>query len=425
MANADTNAHARFEAAESPLQVGVAGLGFGATEFLPALEHMPQVRIVAGADLRPQARRAFEARYGGRAYESVEALCADPGVEAVWIATPNQYHAAHALLAAHHGKHMVVRKPLGLTVVECQQVLNVAAKTGAKILAGGQTQGTNPLIREIRQIILRGDLGALQAINMWAYTGWMLRPRMPQEVDDSLGGGIVWRQAPHQLEAIRWLGGGRLRSVRAVAGRRRPERPTATGYFAALLEFEDGTPATIVYNANGYFDTAELVAWGEDRGQQERARMRQALLDGTLHEESEKEKTRFGGFVEGDTAPVVPWEAGRAVVGGRGGPWMPGNQGVFIVSLEAGDVRAAPRGLYVYTDGGRREIEIDQPSGPGMGFLDGEAMELYQAVRHGRPMLHDGRWGLATVEVQWAIQESARQRREIVLQHQVGVPAGY
>ncbi|MEA2641369.1 MAG: hypothetical protein QOF51_2763 [Chloroflexota bacterium] len=410
---------------EPPLRVGVAGLGFGATEFLPALERMPQVTLVAGADLRPQALEAFRTRYKARVYDSVEALCRDPEVDAVWIATPNQFHAQHALLAAENGKHMVVRKPFGLTVEECQRVLDAAERTGAKILAGGQTQGTNPLIREIRRMIRDGDLGQLRAINMWAYTGWMLRPRLPQEVDDNLGGGIVWRQAPHQLESVRWLGGGLVRSVRSSTGRWRPERPNGTGYFAAFLEFEDGTPCTIAYNANGYFDTAELIAWGEDRGMAERNRMRRALLDGTLDEAKEKEATRFGSIVEGDATPQIPWETGRSVVSSRGGPWTPGNQGVFIASFDGGDVRAAPEGLYIYDDAGRREVPISQRRGEGMVFMDDEAMELYEAVRHGKPMLHDGRWGMATAEVQWAILESARQRREIILQHQVSVPDGY
>ena len=408
-----------------PLKVGVAGLGFGSTEFLPALEKMPQIKLVAGADLRSQAREAFQKRYGGNVYENVEDLCADPEVEAVWIATPNQFHGEHALMAARHGKHMVVRKPFALTMQECQQVLDTAERTGAKILAGGQTQGTNPLIQQIREISLRGSLGKVRAINMWAYTGWMLRPRLPQEVDDSQGGGIVWRQAPHQLETIRWLGGGLVRSVRAVTGRWRPERPNGTGYFTALLEFEDGTPATIVYNAYGYFDTVDLIKWGNDRGIEERARSRQALLRGELDEEKEKEATRFGALIEGVEGPQIPWDIGRAVVSSSGGSWLPGNQGVFIVSFDRGDVRAAPGGLYVYGDDGLREIEISQRRGQGMVYMDSEAMELIGAVRHGKPMLHDGRWGMATAEVQWAILESARQRREIKLEHQVPVPPGY
>lgn len=409
---------------EAPLRVGVAGLGFGCTEFLPALERMPQIKLMAAADLRPHALEAFRGRYdGSHVYPSVAELCADTEVEAIWIATPNQFHAEHALLAAQHGKHMVVRKPFGLSVEECQRVLDAADKTGARILAGGQTQGTNALVREIRQMTLRGDLGRVCAINLVAYTGWMLRPREAQEVDDSQGGGIVWRQAPHQLETIRWLGGGSVRSVRAVTGRWRPERPNGTGYFTAILEFEDGTPATIVYNAYGYYDTADLVKWGTDRGIEERTRQRQALLKGEIDESKEKETTRFGGIVDGK--PQIPWETGRSVVSSRGGPWMPGNQGVFIVSFERGDARAASEGLYVHDDAGLREVPIGHRRGEGMVFMDDEAMELYNAVRHNQPMLHDGRWGMATAEVQWAILESARQRRDVQLAHQVPVPPGF
>lgn len=415
--------HAQAEPV-TPMKIGIAGLGFGSTEFLPSLERMPQLQIVAAADIRPQALRAFQKRYGGRTYGSVAALCADPDVEAIWIATPNQFHGEHALLAAQHGKHCVVRKPLATTIEECERVVEVAERNGVKILGGGQTQGTNALIQEVRRMIVRGDLGQLRAINIWAFTGWMLRPRMAQEVDDDLGGGIVWRQAPHQLETVRWLGGGLVRSVRAITGRWRPERPRGTGYYTALLEFEDGTPATLVYNAYGYFDSVELVKWGNDKGIEERTRMRKALLSGELDEETLKEATRFGGLVPGDDEPKIPWEAGRAVVS-SGGPWLPGNQGVFIVSLDRGDVRASPNGLYIYDDEGLREVPIAARRGEGMAFMDEEAMELYNAVRFGKPMLHDARWGMATAEVQWAILESARQRREILLQHQVPVPAGY
>lgn len=406
---------------EAPLKVGIAGLGFGSTEFLPSLERMPQVQLVAAADLRTHALQAFQRRYGGRAYSSVEELCADPDVEAIWIATPNQFHGEHALLAAQHGVHMVIRKPMAITMEDCQRILETADKTGAKVLAGGQTQGTNSLVQTIRRMLVSGDLGGLRAINMWAYTGWMLNPRMPQEVDEGLGGGIVWRQAPHQIETVRWLGGGLVRSVRAMTGRWRPERPNASGYYAAYLEFEDGTPVTMVYDAYGYFDSVELVAWGQDRGIEGRQSRRRALLSGQLNEPKGKEATRFGALVQGDSEPRIPWEASSR----EEGPWLPGNQGVFIVSCENGDIRMSPNGLFIYDESGKRELPISQVPGAGMAFLDDEAMELYNAVRHDTPMLHDGRWGMATAEVQWAIIESARQRKEIFLKHQVPVPDGY
>lgn len=408
---------------ESPLRVGIAGLGFGSTEFLPVLERMPQIELVAGADLRPHALEAFRGRYGGRTYESVDELCSDPEVEAVWIATPNQFHAEHSIMAAHHGKHIVVRKPLALTMEDCERVLQAAEKSGVKVLAGGQTQGTNPLVQEMRRIVTSRELGKLCAINIWAYTGWMLSPRMPQEVDETLGGGIVWRQAPHQIEAVRWLAGGLVRSVRAMTGRWRPERPHATGYYTAFLEFEDGTPVTMVYGAYGYFDSVELVSWGEDRGIEDRTRRRRALLGGEMDEAKGKEATRFGGLVEGE--PRIPWEAGTGIyAGGSPRAWLPGNQGVFIVTCENGDIRMSPEGLWIYDDEGRREVPLLR-GGPGMAFLTSEPMELFDAVRHNKPMLHDGRWGMATAEVQWAIIESGRQRKEILLTHQAPVPEGY
>ena len=401
-------------ASDAVLKVGVAGLGFGSTEFMPTLERMPQIELVAAADsLRPHALRAFESRYGGRGYGSVEELCADPDVEAVWISTPNQFHAENAITAAEAGKHILLRKPMGVSMDECQRVLDAVERSGVKLLAGGQTQGTSPHTHAVRKVIASGELGGLRAINVWAYTGWMLRPRMPQEVDESMGGGVVWRQAPHQIETVRYLGGGLVRSVRAMTGRWRPERPDGSGYYAAYLEFEDGTPVTIVYNAYGYFDSVDLVSWGEDKGHESRAKTRKAMLAGEVDEEAGKERTRFGSPGEG------------SIVGGRADrPWMPGNLGVFIVSCESGDIRMSAAGMYIYDNEGMRDVPVPQPGGAGM-TLDSEVMELYDAIRSDKPLFHDGRWGMATAEVQWAIIESAKQRKEIMLKHQVPVPAGF
>ena len=395
-----------------PLKAGIAGLGFGATEFIPTLERLDETEIVAGADLRANAREEFTRRYGGRAYDNVEEMCADPDVEAVWIATPNHLHAPNAISAAQNGKHILSRKPLGITMEECQAVLDAVDKAGVKLLAGGQTQGTSPLIREARRIIKSGELGPLRAITVVAYTGWMLRPRMPQEVDESMGGAVVWRQAPHQIETVRYLTGGMVKSVRAITGSWRAERPKGTGYYAALLETESGAPVTMTYNAYGYFDSLGLTTWAEDRGVEGRAKSRKALVADKVDEEAGKELTRFGSAGEGS---VVGGQAGR--------PWTPGNLGVFIISCQDGDIRMSEKGLMVYDNDGQREVEVFQPGGAGM-TLDSEVLELYNAVKHGAPLFHDGRWGMATAEVQWAIIESSRLGQEVRLKHQVPVPEG-
>lgn len=404
-----------------PVQVGVAGLGFGSTEYLPALEKMPEISLVAAADLRYQAREAFRDRYHARTYESVEELCRDPQVEAIWVSTPEELHAEHSAMAARHGKHILIRKPMGLTMDECQRVLDEAAKTNVKILAGGQTQGTNHLVAAIRRMLLNQELGRLTAMSFWAYTGWMLSPRKPEEVDDARGGGIVWRQVPHQIETLRWLGGGLVRSVRAITGHWRPERAMGTGYVATLLELNDGTPVSLTYNAYGFFDTVELVT--DDRGLSDRISRRKALMSGQMDEAAGKEAARFGALIPGKEGPQIPWEQAPARSGPRQN--LPGNQGVFIVSCERGDIRVSPDGLYIYDEDGKREVPVPAVEGAGMAFLNWEALELVNAIRHNAPMLHDGRWGMATAEVQWAMLESARTHEEIVLKHQVAVPPGF
>ena len=60
-----------------------------------------------------------------------------------------------------------------------------------------------------------------------------------------------------------------------------------------------------------------------------------------------------------------------------------------------------------------------------LGQRRAELEELYDAIVGGRPLWHDGRWGMATLEACLAIMQSAQERREIMLQYQVPVPAGY
>ena len=98
------------------LRIGVAGLGRAFTLMLPTFLADPRVELVGAADPRAEARSRFAADFSARTYETVEELCADPAVEIVYVATPHQYHARHAIIAAQHGKHLLVEKPMALTL---------------------------------------------------------------------------------------------------------------------------------------------------------------------------------------------------------------------------------------------------------------------------------------------------------------------
>jgi phthalate 4,5-cis-dihydrodiol dehydrogenase len=402
--------------AAKTLKIGMIGIGVGGAEILPAMEAMDTVDLVAGADVVPQTLERFKERFpNARTYESAEALCRDPDVDAVWVSSPNRFHAEHAILAANHGKHIVVEKPMAISMDKAQAMVEAAEKNSVKLLAGHTMSFSSP-IRAMRKVIQSGQLGRLRALNVWAYTDWMLRPRTADELDVTQGGGIPFRQGPHQVDTVRLLGGGMLRSVRAQTGQWLPERPIP-GYYTAFLEFEDGTPAIVTHNGYGYFLGSEMVPWGEDKQRytvQERIEVRRQLRDGTRNEADDKQALRIGGRQERE---VFSRDERKA--------WVPHDLGVLVASCERGDLRQSPQGIYIHDDSGKREIDTTGGAATGVVQRRAELQELYDAVVLGEPLWHDGRWGMATLEVCLAIMESARERREIRLQHQVPVHADY
>src|SRR5579871_344219 len=294
MARSETSAAANQSESKRVLNVAMAGLGIGAGQAIPGLAKMEEIRLVAAADLRRPALETFQRRFDARVYTSVDELVRDPDVDVVWVATPNNLHCQHVLAAVEHGKHVVCEKPMALSIEEAERMVTAAERQGVYMLCG-HTWSLNPNIQAMNRVVKSGELGRLIALNTWLSTDWLIKPRMPEEVDESLGGGVVYRHGPHLIDTIRLLGGGMVRSVRAMVGRWMPERP-APGNFSAYLEFEDGTPATIVYNGYGYFDSSELT-WGIGNrmyADDERVAVRRALRGGTIDHEAAKEGMRFG-----------------------------------------------------------------------------------------------------------------------------------
>ena len=391
------------------LKLGIVGIGVGASEILPAMEQMPEFQLVAAADVNPRVLETFRQRYGAKTYDSVEKLCADPQVEAVWVSTPNRFHAAHTIIAANAGKHVVVEKPMAISLAEAEKMIEASVKNKNKLLCG-HTQSFGPHIRTMRKIIRSGQLGRLCALHVWAYTDWMLRPRTADELDINQGGGVPYRQGPHQIDTLRLLGGGLVRSVRGATGQWFKGRPIP-GYYSGFLEFEDGTPATLMHNGYGYFLASELVPWGGQNSrysESERAAVRQALLDGSRDENADKDAMRIGGANEREIRDRS-----------KAKPWLPNDLGILIATCEKGDIRQSQYGLFVHSDEGTRDVPLIGGGGPSR---RGELMELYNAVVLDQPIRHTGPWGMATLEVCLAIIQSAQERKEIYLQHQVPAP---
>jgi phthalate 4,5-cis-dihydrodiol dehydrogenase len=335
----------------SPLRFGLIGVGVGARQLLPALTSGTHARLVAAADIRPEALERLARDFGVVTCSSVDDLVSRPDVEAVWVATPNHLHAEHAIAALKSGKHVIVSKPIAIRSTETAAMISAAKRNGV-LLVAGHTQSLAPSIRKMAALVRSGELGKLGMLHTWHFTDWMYRPRLPAELDVSLGGGPVFRQASHQVDIVRSIAGTRVRSVRAATVQLDPSRGAA-GAYTAHLEFDGDVPATIVYSGYGHFAMDELLG---------------------------HRSNSLGMF------------------------------GLTLVTCERADLRESAEGLYLYTRHGCRTIPLpDEARGAA------ELEELYNAVRLGQPLTHDGAWGQATLEVCLAIHESARTHAEIEL----------
>ncbi|MDQ4062053.1 MAG: Gfo/Idh/MocA family oxidoreductase [Pseudomonadota bacterium] len=394
------------------LQLGVVGLGRAFMLMLPTLAHHPRLRLVAAADPRPEGRAQFAEDFAATSYASVEDLCADPDVEAVYIASPHQFHVEHVARAAEGGKHILVEKPMALSLRDCEAMIAAARKAGVHMIVGHSHSFDAPYLRT-RELIAGGAYGAVRMITAVNFTDYLYRPRRPEELDTERGGGAVFSQAPHHIDIVRLLGGGRVKSVRAGTGAWDPRRPTE-GAYSTFLTFEDGAFASVTYSGYGRFDTDEFCDWTGEMGQPRNpdeygaARRLLATVSSPEEEAALKNKRAYGlGASPAKSAP------------GSAGPLLHNHFGFVLASCERADLRPLPQGVMIYADEARRLDPLPRPEVPRAEVID----ELFDAVVLGREPIHTGEWGMATTEVCIALLQSAREGREISLNHQVGVGA--
>ena len=391
------------------LNLGIIGLGGGASQMLPAFARHSRVRVTAAADIDQDQLDKFLTQYEGETFLSAEAICRSPSVDVVYIATPNQFHSEHALIALENKKHVYMEKPMTLTLEEADVMIQAAERNGMQ-LAVNVKHSFEPRIRKIREMVVSEELGKLRMLNYWYFNDWLYSPRTAEELTPELGGGVPWRQGPHQFDILRTIAGGLVRTVRATTGVWDETRPVP-GCYSSFLEFENGVVATAVYSGYDHFNSRELTyrvdegdAWPDPPVH---AKARTALREAGSKEAemAMKRDRRFGGSGR-DPAGAAPGQR-------RPTPWILG--GPLVASFDKGDVRLTPNGLMVY--GEEEKWEIPLPSLPD--GRDGIIDEVYQSVVNGRRPSNDGHWGKATLEVVLALFQSGKERREIQMSRQV------
>ena len=422
------------------LNIGVAGLGRAFTLMLPTFLADQRVRLVAATDPRAEACAQFRQDFtrggepmdagGGagsnagsraRTYDSVEALCADPAVDVIYLATPHQLHAEHVQIAARHGKHVLVEKPIAISLAECDAMIAATRAANVHLIVGHSHSFDAPILMT-RAIIDSGEIGAVRMISAQIYTDFLYRPRRPEELDTAQGGGVVFSQGAHQIDIVRLFGGGMVHTVRAQAGRWDAARP-AEGAYAALLTFENGAFASILYNGYGFYDSDEACDWigelGADKNPDTYQSGRARLATSSATASSDMP----GGTPSGKRHNAEREAALKAARNYGGANYVPPGAapphhqhfGPMLISCDRADLKPTPRGVMVYGEREKALRAAPRAIVPRVEVID----ELCAAVIGGVPPLHDGAWSKATLEVCLALLESSRTGREITLQHQV------
>jgi scyllo-inositol 2-dehydrogenase (NADP+) len=182
----------------APIAVGIIGLGrSGWNIHAKALSEMQdRFRIVAVADT--DAARSEEAQnvHNCRVYADAEALIKDDEVELVVVATPNRFHAEHALLALEAGKHVLCEKPFGFTTADVDAMIAASEKSGV-ILQPFQQRRFEPDFRKVKEICDSGVLGDITFIRI-AWHGF--KRRWDWQTSRDFGGGELYNNGPHLID---------------------------------------------------------------------------------------------------------------------------------------------------------------------------------------------------------------------------------
>jgi phthalate 4,5-cis-dihydrodiol dehydrogenase len=386
------------------LRFGICGLGFaGSVLMAPPMKRHPNAEIVAACDPNAQTRAAFGCDYGIPTYDSLLAMLDSTELDAVYIASPHQYHCEQVVLAAERGKHIIVEKPLTLNDDDARLMVDAVQRHNVHIVVG-TSRSHDPIVKTMRDIIGSGDVGRLAMINAWNYTDYLYRPRRPEELDTSKGGGILFSQLPHQIDVIKTIADASVVSVRAGSGSLDPQRPTE-GHCAAFVTLSNGVFATVAYSGYDHFDSDELQFWIAESGRDKRPNhggARKLLAQLAPGEEAAFKTQRLG-----YGGPVAKSYA--ATQSERKQPHF----GIFIATCERGDLRPCPEGVLVYGDNGPRTVCAHIGRGE---YGQGDTIdELYDAVTGAQPTLHNAEFGRNTVLACLAILESSKTGRDVAV----------
>jgi len=225
---------------------GIVGLGMIAGFQAQAIEALEGGRLVACCSRSKAKADVFASDHGGRAYREIDSFLADPELDIVCICTPSGAHLEPALRAAQAGRHLVVEKPLEITLERCDRIIEACAKHGVTC-AGVFPSRFSEAAGLVKKAVEAGRFGRLTVAD--ARVKWF----RSQEYYDKGGwrgtwrydgGGALMNQSIHAVDLLGWFMGP-VAEVQAFAGTLGHERIEVEDTAVAALRYESGAMGVI------------------------------------------------------------------------------------------------------------------------------------------------------------------------------------
>ena len=232
---------------------GIIGCGMIANFHARAINDIRGAKVVACYDAMPASADRFAAAQSCRAYHSLKEMLADPAVDVVTIGTPSGAHMEPAVAAARAGKHVIVEKPLEITLKRCDTIIRECEKNKVKLSAIFPSRFHQSSV-ELKRAVDQGRFGRLTLGE--SYVKWFRTQayydsgawRGTWELD---GGGALMNQAIHSVDILTWLMGPVV-EITAQTGLLAHERIAVEDTAVATLKFANGALGVIEASTAAY-----------------------------------------------------------------------------------------------------------------------------------------------------------------------------
>ncbi len=190
------------------LKAAIIGCGdIAHRKYIPALRPIQEVELCAFGSrslARATAARESYGNPGASVYTDTAELLADPEIEVVFVCTPNSSHAAIAIGALEHGKHVMCEKPMAISSADCRRMVETAARQRRKCSVAYQNR-FRPEVQYLRSLCREGSLGEIyhakaHAIRKRAVPTW--GAFLSKEIQ---GGGALIDIGSHSIDLALWL----------------------------------------------------------------------------------------------------------------------------------------------------------------------------------------------------------------------------